>query len=96
MKMKWQYAVHQLHISPPVNKPMFTTVGEDDIKEGGSYKNNNTRISEEKQELALNGDNALKIKLENNPVFKSFENVDNVDELYRIAEIWVNPSYDEK
>ena len=95
MKMKWQYAVHQLQIFPPVKKPMFTTVGEDDIKEGGRSKDTNTGISEEKQEQALNGDNALQIRLENNPVFKSFENVNNVDELYRIAEIWVNPSYNE-
>ena len=37
-----------------------------------------------------------KLRLDKNPVFKSFENVDNVDELYRKAEILVNPSYDEK
>ena len=96
VKMKWQYAVHKLHISPPVNKPMFTTVDKDDIKQGGRTNDTNIGISEEKQEQALNGDAALKIRLENNPVFKSFENVNNVDDLYRIAEIWVNPSYDEK
>ena len=95
VKMKWQYAVHKLHISPPVNKPMFTTVDKDDIKQGGRTSDTNIGISEEKQEQALNGDNALKIRLENNPLFKSFENVDNVDDLYRIAEIWVNPSYNE-
>ena len=38
-------------------------------------------------------DDALKIRMENNPVFKSFENAKDVDELYRIAELWVNPSY---
>ena len=96
VKMKWQYAVHKLHISPPVNKPMFTTVDKDDIKQGGRTSDTNIGISEEKQEQALNGDAALKIRLENNPVFKSFENVNNVDDLYRIAEIWVNPSYNEK
>jgi hypothetical protein len=96
VKMKWQYAVHKLHISPPVNKPMFTTVDKDDIKQGGMSNDTNIGISEEKQEQALNGDNALKIRLENNPVFKSFENVNNVDDLYRIAEIWVNPCYKEK
>ena len=88
VKMKWQYAVHKMHISPPVNKPMFTPLNKDVVE-----VDNNTEISEEKQ--AWNGDNALKIRLENNPVFKSFENVDNVNELYRIAEIWVNPSYNE-
>ena len=86
--MKWQYAVHQMHISPPVNKPMFTPLNKDVVE-----VDNNTEIREEKQ--SWNGDNALKIRLENNPVFKSFENVDNVDDLYRIAEIWVNPSYNE-
>ena len=89
VKMKWQYAVHKMHISPLVNKPMFTPLNKDVVE-----VDNNTEISEEKQ--AWNGDNALKIRLENNPVFKSFENVDNVNELYRIAEIWVNPCYKEK
>ena len=91
VKMKWQYAVHKMHISPPVNKPMFTPLNKDVVE-----VDTNTEISEEKQEQALIGDNALTIRLENNPVFKSFENVNNVDDLYRIAEIWVNPCYKEK
>ena len=41
--------------------------------------------SEEKKE-------ALQQKLANNPVYRAFENVHDVDDLYRIADLWLNPA----
>ena len=50
---------------------------------------------ENSEHVTAVNENALKMRLENNPVFKSFEEAKDVDDLYRIAEIWVNPSYDD-
>ena len=35
---------------------------------------------------------ALQQKLASNPVYRAFENVHDVDDLYRIADIWLNPA----
>ena len=35
---------------------------------------------------------ALQQKLANNPVYRAFENVHDVDDLYRIADLWLNPA----
>ena len=35
---------------------------------------------------------ALQQKLANNPVHRAYENVHDVDALYRIADLWLNPA----
>ena len=56
---------------------------------------NDIKMREKKEEHVPGlSDDALKIRMENNPVFKLLENAEDVEELYRIAELWVNPSYD--
>ena len=35
---------------------------------------------------------ALQQKLANNPVYRAFEDVHDVDDLYRIADLWLNPA----
>ena len=92
MRTAWQYAIHKLHITPPVSRPMFYTEDTGEMAEEG-FNHMNKDINNEKV-TAVN-ENALKMKLENNPVFKSFEEAKDVDDLYRIAEIWVNPSYND-
>ena len=92
VRMKWQNVVQRLHISPPVNKPKIAAEYGD---EGGEDDTNEAQ-SNHKQDLnSILSDTALKIRIENNPVFKSFENARDVDDLYRIAELWVNPCYPE-
>ena len=92
VRMKWQNVVQRLHISPPVNKPKIAA---EDGDEGGEDDTNEAQ-SNHKQDLdSILSDTALKIRIENNPVFKSFENATDVDDLYRIAELWVNPCYQE-
>ena len=47
---------------------------------------------EDKPELVSPSEEALQQKLANNPVYRAFENVHDVDDLYRIADIWLNPA----
>ena len=95
VRTKWQYAVHRLHISPTVDRPMFTKENDNQIEEEKG-KDSDTRVLinvNENSQIAVD-ENAIKIRIENNPVYKSFETAKDVDDLYRIAEIWVNPSYE--
>ena len=47
---------------------------------------------EDKPELVSPSEAALQQKLANNPVYRAFENVHDVDDLYRIADLWLNPA----
>ena len=86
VRMKWQTVVQRLHISGPVNKPKIAA---EDGDEGGEDDTNEAQ-SHHKQDLdSISSDTALKTRIANNPVYKSFENARDVDDLYRIAELWV-------
>ena len=99
-RIKWQYAVHRLHLSPPITVPMFNDEAFEsnsealDIIEEKTLETNVNKRDEREDQVKVLSEDALQFRIENNPVLKSFEHAKDVDDLYRIAELWVNPSYE--
>ena len=72
--MRWQELVLKLHITPP------SALGEEEV----------LAMVVEDAATSLASEQALRHKLATNPVYRAFEDVRDVEDLYRIAELWVN------
>ena len=79
-KSRWQEVVLKLHVTPRVDR-QTTSDKEQEI----------VLVDKELEQESGPSERAFQEKLASNPVFQSFERARDVEDLYRIAEFWVNP-----
>ena len=81
-KVRWQYVVHKLHINTDTNGD-------------GKTNHSEPETAVEGLKLEPKKENVKPVTKRANPIYSAFENVYDVDDLYRIADSLVNSTFEE-
>lgn len=102
-KVQWQYLVHKLHLAPDhatvVTNPVAAVALNSDHTVGASHAtemltngdlNRDEHMDDEDKVTTTARGSAIQ---HSNPIYRAFENVEDVDDLYRLAETLINSAY---
>ena len=98
-KVQWQYLVHKLHIAP---EPATVVAGDALAADqtGGSQAEKMTNGTDLHNGDEDGGDDESRLKRSrvqhSNPIYQAFEDVEDVDDLYRLADTLINSAYSDK